>query len=133
MLGGAWIAALLSCTPNVSERDIRGVELPAVLAGVDDPSVLFVDARAPSRYRVSRLPGAISVSIVEIDLEASRLTRLEAAERLIVYGQNPGDPRASGLTLRLLEAGYSGVELFRGGIEAWTNAGRTLESGEPSD
>lgn len=121
------------CTPNVSERDIVGVELPTVLEASRRTSPdLLIDARAPSRYRRGHLPGAISLGIAQINTEGRRRPDLLEARRLVVYGQNPGDTLASGLTLRLLEAGYDSAVLFRGGVEAWLAAGYALESDESS-
>ena len=106
-----------------------GVELALVLnaAGENSPDLL-VDARAPSRYQAGHLPGAINLGIAQIDPEGRRRPDLLEPRRLVVYGQNPGDTLASGLTLRLLESGYDNAVLFRGGVDAWLAAGYELST-----
>jgi rhodanese-related sulfurtransferase len=117
-----------ACTRSVTERDIVGLDLPEVIDAVDHPreSDLLLDARAPSRYRDGHLPRAVSLGIADVRLGGRPRPDLIGRKRLIVYGQNPGDTLATGLTLRLIEAGYGGVMLFRGGIDEWTGIGRTL-------
>lgn len=124
------------CTRSITERDIVSLDLPGVVDAVDHPrkNDVLLDARAPSRYRGGHLPRAVSLGIADIRLGARPRADLTGGKRLIVYGQNPGDTLATGLTLRLIEAGYDGVMLFRGGVDEWTGIGRSLVTDvEPAD
>lgn len=118
--------ALTGCQPNVSERDLRPAETIDIIETASEPGTILVDARIPSAYRAGHIPGAISLNIADVNLESRNRPDLLAADTIIVYGQNPGDALATGLALRLLEAGYDATRLYRGGIDAWTTNGGEL-------
>ncbi|MEO1585228.1 MAG: rhodanese-like domain-containing protein [Planctomycetota bacterium] len=137
VLALAAAATIAGCPPNVSERDIAAATIQAVRdaasapvsTATDRPHTL-IDARVPSAFKQGHLQGAINLNIADITPGEPRRPDLAAAKSLIVYGQNPGDPLARGLALRLLEAGYKETRLFPGGVDAWTRAGGELQTAE---
>ncbi|MEM8756638.1 MAG: rhodanese-like domain-containing protein [Planctomycetota bacterium] len=125
-------AVLGGCTRNVDEGDIRSAALTDIRSVVSGtaPGTL-VDARSPSRFRSGHLPGAENLQLLDVPLDRSPPLRLVESPRIIVYGQNEGDPFASGLTLRLLEVGLDQTRLYRGGLDEWVQAAGELEEDEP--
>ncbi len=129
----ALLLASVGCTPNVTERDLKPALLADLTEIVREPTdaTILIDARTPSAFRAGHIAGARNLGIAEIDPEGRRRQDLANAEQIIVYGQNPGDALATGLALRMLEAGYGSTRLFRGGIDAWTGAGGELVTPDP--
>lgn len=129
------IAAASGCTPNVTERDLTPATITdltaATRAEARQPGTIIIDARTPSAFRKGHIPGARNVTIADIDKDARKRPDLAEAERIIVYGQNPGDSLATGLALRMIETGYSKTRLFRGGIDGWTASGGELVTESP--
>lgn len=112
------------CSGSVDEGDIRSASLGDVRAVQSGRNPgLLVDARPPSRFRDGHIPGAVNVQIVDVRLEGPPPPTLDFLDQLIVYGENEGDAFATGLTLRLLEAGFDRTLLFRGGLDEWTRSG----------
>ncbi|MEL6796161.1 MAG: rhodanese-like domain-containing protein [Planctomycetota bacterium] len=133
--GPALLAALLSavvgCEANVSERDLEPAEVGQVLDAAQSPGTILIDARTPSAFDRGHIPGAVNLNIADVNLESRNRPDLLAADRIIVYGQNPGDPLAAGLALRLLEAGYGATTIYRGGVDDWTATGGDLVTDAP--
>ncbi len=127
----ALAAALPACQPNVSERDLNPANTIDVVETLGKPGTVLVDARTPSAYANGHIPGATNLNIADVSLDTRNRPELAAAKAIIVYGQNPGDPLAAGLALRLLEAGYSATRIYRGGVDAWTDNGGVLVTPQP--
>lgn len=124
-------AVLAGCQPNVSERDLNPADTPDIVELIDRSRTVLVDARTPSKFTAGHIPGATNLNIADVNLDRRNLPDLIAAETIIVYGQNPGDSLATGLALRLLEAGYDATRIYRGGVEAWTASGGELVTTQP--
>lgn len=92
---------------------------------------MLVDARTPSAFAKGHIKTAINLGIADISVGSRHRADLAAAKRIIVYGQNPGDPLATGLAMRLLEAGYDATRIYRGGVDAWTANGGELVTPTP--
>ncbi|MEL6498251.1 MAG: rhodanese-like domain-containing protein [Planctomycetota bacterium] len=128
VLGLALIQPLAACEANVSERDLKPAELNRILEATQSPGTVLIDARTPSAFAKGHIPGAVNLNIADVNLRSRNRPELIAADQIIVYGQNPGDPLATGLALRLLEAGYGATTIYRGGIDDWTGLGNQIQT-----
>ena len=88
----------------------------------------WVDPRSDKAYGEGHIPGAIHVPFQSV---ATRHQVLRGYDVLVVYGNDYNDPKAEGMSKRLVELGHKDVRTLRGGLRAWTNAGHELETGPP--
>lgn len=124
------------CRTRTSDRDLafvnpaegtqvvnstgRGMNLFGSARGAN-----WVDCRPSADFQTSRIPGAINVPYQRLTEQREALDRYVT---IIVYGSDYNDPRAIGMSKRLLEWGYD-ARTLRGGMRAWIDAGRATESG----
>ncbi len=134
----AWPAA--GCASHkVSDRDLvlvdpaEAIELVGgrkkLLGLAGNSAGAWVDPRGPSAFRSGHIPGAINLPFQDVAAEHHKLRQFDV---LIVYGDDYRDPKANGMSKRLLELGFKNVRTLRGGLTAWTEQGNSLESGFPS-
>lgn len=130
LLASIFAAVSGGCSDSINDRDVVTLPLAEVrrLSDKEGDKVMLLDARLPSAYQAGHIPGAINVPKAGIEADKEKLApELAAPKYVIVYGENPGDGYALGITKRLLRAGQKGARLFRGGIAEWTSAGLRLE------
>ena len=72
------------------------------------------------------IPGSRRVPLDRV-VRTAREENLAAGAELVVYGSGPRCPQGSFAAQKLAGAGYRGVRLFDGGVEAWAEAGRGFE------
>jgi 3-mercaptopyruvate sulfurtransferase SseA len=85
----------------------------------------WVDPRSELDFRNGHIPGAIHMPFARVREDHERLLEYDV---LIVYGDEYRDPVAEGMSKRLLELGHRDVRTLRGGVLAWSESGRTLET-----
>lgn len=120
--------------PYVGTPDESAIAtLDEVKAALDDPSVVFVDARAPQDYRAGHLPGAVNVEFTEngepdqphywkpaADLRAMYAALGVTPEKTVIpYCWRGVFSAADYFTLRLI--GYEHVSLFTGSWNEWSS------------
>ncbi|HWN82354.1 MAG TPA: rhodanese-like domain-containing protein [Candidatus Udaeobacter sp.] len=125
---------------NRSEEELK--ELPPVVELADvktaiasgDSLLVVLDARAPDAFAEGHLPGALNLSVENLDANYPPLkARLDRVNRIIVYCDGGDCELSHDLAEALKSLGYKRVQLFAGGIAAWTEAGEKLETGaEPA-
>jgi len=99
-------------------------ELHALLQSGAHPPIL--DARSERLQARGRIPGAIPVTT-----QGGALTELLAGE-VIVYCDCPNEASAAAVSRRLRRKGYGRVRPLVGGLEAWREAGYSIEDGPTS-
>ncbi len=72
------------------------------------------------------IPGSRRVPLDRV-VRTAREAKLAADSEIIVYCSGPSCPQSSLAAAKLAAAGFRGVRLFHGGLEAWTDAGLALE------
>ena len=72
------------------------------------------------------IPGSRQVPLDRV-VRTAREENLAADAELVVYGSGPSCPQSGLAAQKLAGAGYRGVRLFQGGIEAWAAAGCGFE------
>ncbi|MBN2428758.1 MAG: rhodanese-like domain-containing protein [Deltaproteobacteria bacterium] len=89
-----------------------------------------VDARAREFFAEGHLPGALSLSVGELD-EALALfmEKVPLNTALIVYCSGYGCPDSEDVAMRLMSAGFSDVRIYEGGFPEWRDAGLPVETG----
>jgi thiosulfate/3-mercaptopyruvate sulfurtransferase len=120
--------------PYVGTPDESAIAtLDEVKAALDNPSVAFVDARAPSEFRAGHIPGAFNVEFTRNGTpteprywkSAADLRALYAAagvtpdKTVIPYCSTGVRSAATYFTLRLI--GYEHVSLFTGSWQEWSS------------
>ena len=85
---------------------------------------LVVDARSPGLYTVGHIDGAVSLPMVEIDTVLPNFLADVSKDQLIItYCSGFGCPDSFDLGVRLIESGYTDVQVFEGGFPEWRDAG----------
>ena len=99
-------------------------ELHSLLQQGQRPTI--VDVRSPLLQQGVRIPGAISMSE---DVSGIFVSELPADGEVILYCACPNDAPAARAAKQLMQPGYRRVRPLQGGIDAWIEAGYTLETG----
>ncbi len=131
------IWAEIGCTNRItSDRDLVLVDPAEAVKLVDGQKRLldlgsnaagaWVDPRGESQFRAGHIPGAISLPFQNVTADHDKLKGYDV---LIVYGDDYHDPKAEGMSKRLLELGFKDVRTLRGGLQAWADLGHPVETG----
>lgn len=96
-------------------------------AAVEAGSVTVVDALPAAPYAQRHLPGALNLTIEELDRAETVLPDQGAA--IVVYSSDSACGRGPELAEALAAAGYGDVRTYAEGIADWAAAGLPLESG----
>lgn len=97
------------------------------------PRVLFLDTRPAEVTVGGRVPGAWSVSYtnLEADLAAERLTALQQADAVVLYGSGDEGDIEQLLGQELHRRGLRPPYILVGGFPAWEAAGLPSEGSAP--
>ena len=130
---------LVGCTSTVSDKDIKTIPLSDVrtyyVLQQREPGgtiIVLIDPRTSAAYQAAHIPGARNMKLPEFKRGDARDPELEAFDRIVVYGQHPGDYFAPGVVKRLLELGYDGVWFYAGGLDEWARV-YNIESADTED
>jgi rhodanese-related sulfurtransferase len=99
-----------------------------------DQQALVLDVREPGEFKAGRLPGAILVprGLLEIKADAEhpkRESRLEdRSQPLITYCTGGSGARSALAAQTLKTMGFTNVACLDGGLDAWSAAGKTVDS-----
>lgn len=137
VLLGLGVAAgvLGGCNPKTTDDSIEPITLEQLRKEMDDgraaERLLLLDARAPKEFAAGHIPTAKNLPWEKIgDTPRDLDPRLEKFRNKVVYGEDRGSGSARALTKRMLQAGYSKVRMFAGGLEEWRRAGLPVAEGE---
>lgn len=100
-------------------------------AAIEAGTVTVVDALPAAPYAKRHLPGALNLTVEELDRAGTALPDTEAA--IVVYSTDSACDRGPGLAEALTSAGYRNVRSYADGIADWAEAGLPLESGASAD
>jgi rhodanese-related sulfurtransferase len=73
------------------------------------------------------IPGSRRVPLDHVGREVARLA-LPKDEAIVVYCSGPSCPQSRAAAEKLMTLGYTNVRAFEGGLQAWTESGRAVES-----
>ncbi|MBV8260495.1 MAG: DedA family protein/thiosulfate sulfurtransferase GlpE [Paraburkholderia sp.] len=94
--------------------------------GCTPPPVVF-DIRSEEKSKLDPyiIPGALFADERKLDDILSKYPR---DQKLVIYCSCPNEISAAWMAKKLVEAGFTDVVPLLGGLDAWRDAGRTLES-----
>ncbi|HYD63541.1 MAG TPA: DedA family protein/thiosulfate sulfurtransferase GlpE [Noviherbaspirillum sp.] len=98
-------------------------ELHRLLQQGERPTI--VDVRSPLLQQGGRIPGAISLTG---DVSGTFVSGLPSDGEVILYCACPNDASAARAAKQLMQLGYRRVRPLHGGIDAWVEAGYSLET-----
>ncbi len=108
----------------------RRVDVDWVLARLDDPNVVLVDARSSGEYNAGHIPGALSVdwtrnvssgSLLPRDAVAALYESIDPSATLVAYCQTGSRASVAYVVLRWL--GFADVRLYDGSWAEWGSRG----------
>lgn len=77
--------------------------------------LLLVDVRQPEEYAEGHVPGAFNIPIRELSQHLDLLPNLNAS--IVIICKGGGRAMLAGTTLQIL--GYTGINVLKGGFDAW--------------
>lgn len=126
-------AGRLAAPAPVAATPASRLPQPVLLAEVRElaaAGAVLVDARDGVPYADGHLPGALNLSLGEVDAQLAGFRQQVAAEKmLVIYCNGYGCPDSFDLGVRLLQEGYRDVRVFEGGFPEWRDAGLPVEKG----
>ncbi len=124
---------------KTSDRDISYVDPEAGMEAVREKKTLlgmgamqkgvWVDPRGATEFEKGHIPGAINLPFQNVTDDHYLVRDYDV---IVVYGKDYNDPKATGMSKKLLELGYKNVKTLRGGLRAWKESGNGLAEG-PED
>jgi rhodanese-related sulfurtransferase len=145
-MGCTCLAAALICTlvlvdgcghkttTDKSLQFVNTVEGQEMIAGrkkwlglAHTPAGVWVDPRTELEFRAEHIPGAVNLPYERVSTD---YTLLKKYDFVIVYGVDYNDPKADGMSKRLIELGIHDVHTLLGGLRAWKADGNPVEPGE---
>ena len=88
--------------------------------------VKLLDISAAGAFDLCHIPKSINIPAVQITKLAP--CYLDKGDEIVIYGENPSDPKPALAVESLYEEGFSNLFLYEGGIEHWIKIGNTVES-----
>jgi membrane protein DedA with SNARE-associated domain/rhodanese-related sulfurtransferase len=100
-------------------------ELHREMDGETAPVV--VDVRSPTAQTIElrRIPGAVHLPVQEA---ARRISELPRDREIILYCTCPNEASAAKVARLLMNSGFARVRPLKGGLEAWIDAGYSVEA-----
>lgn len=92
-------------------------------------NTIFLDTRSERVYQFSHIPGALNLTLQNIDTLYTRAKRDLTGKTLITYCSSPRCPKADILRDYLVKKGHTDVRVLRPGFSAWHKEGLPLEHG----
>lgn len=124
-------ASEVACEAPVTEVPvIRWVSQAEARTWLDEPRVIFVDARSGEEFQAGHVAGAISAPVVDGTLREDVLTFVREARTVVAYCDTHDDcARSSRLAGLLAAAGIGDVRILEGGMPGWLANGYPAEAG----
>lgn len=117
--------------PAAQKKPLRDgyIDIETARGMLDLPDVVFVDARIPDEYKVSRLARAqhLPPDVFWTGEMPEFCSNMPREWRYVIYCKSDQCDAAELVAVRLKEYGYANLLIMQGGFEAWTKAGFPLE------
>lgn len=110
----------------VQDRAISVAEAAKNFRSNSSGKYLFIDSRSEREHAAARIPGARRLDTWDLDPKDPDPAYDNYSE-IIVYGQNPGSPRAEALTKRFYHSKQDHARLMLGGFDEWLRQGHPVE------
>lgn len=103
------------------------VDIEELRRALEDPEVVVIDAQGEGGFERAHLPGAVDVSLDDVISQAERMVG-ESSRRVVVYCTDLRCLGSEFVGTQLVEAGYTNVARFPGGVAEWREAGMPIET-----
>lgn len=92
-------------------------------------AVLTIDVRDPHGYDAGHIPGALNVSVVDVEIMANRV--LKEKRPVVAYCACPDDHSSLFVAAKLMRVGVTNIKVLTGGWDGWRKAGGKVEVTPP--
>jgi rhodanese-related sulfurtransferase len=90
----------------------------------DDEQYVLVDARDAEDYDRMHIPGAVSMSVADVDKLSDGLDK---EKEVVIYCSGMMCTTSTEMTALLLKKGFKKVSEYKGGIQDWVSGGNPTE------
>jgi len=94
-------------------------------------AVLTIDVRDPHGFDAGHIPGALNVSVVDIEIMANRV--LKETRPVVAYCACPDDGSSLYVAAKLMRVGVKNIKVLTGGWAGWTKGGGRVEVTKPRE
>lgn len=113
---------------SAREKGMSTVSLEEARQIVDTFSHIVLDARKTADFEAGHLPGAMSLPLLDFDTAFNAIAPLLTPEQpVMVYCSGKECDESLKLGEILIEAGFTNITLFAGGMIAWQEAGLEVQ------
>ena len=88
-------------------------------------AVLTIDVRDPHGFDAGHVPGALNVSVVDVEIMANRV--LKEKRPVVAYCACPDEHSALVVAAKLMRVGVKDIKVLTGGWNGWKAAGGKVE------
>lgn len=88
-------------------------------------AVLTIDVRDPHGFDAGHVPGALNVSVVDVEIMANRI--LKEKRPVVAYCACPDEHSALVVAAKLMRVGVKDIRVLNGGWNGWKAAGGKVE------
>ncbi len=88
-------------------------------------AVLTIDVRDPHGFDAGHVPGALNVSVVDIEIMGNRI--LKEKRPVVAYCACPDEHSALVVAAKLMRIGVKDIKVLNGGWNGWKAAGGKVE------
>ena len=88
-------------------------------------AVLTIDVRDPHGFDAGHVPGALNVSVVDVEIMANRV--LKEKRPVVAYCACPDEHSALVVAAKLMRVGVKDIKVLNGGWNGWKAAGGKVE------
>ena len=113
--------------PHVLDQLLPPVTIEQLAAAVADPVTTVIDAQGDNKYDSAHIDGAIDFAVDDVLGQAAELLPDKNAP-VVLYCTNSDCLGAEFVGTQLVQAGYTDVRRFPGGVEQWASNGRQVVS-----
>lgn len=109
--------------PHSLEQLLPSITTDQLAAAIDDEATVIIDAQGEGKFEQAHVPGAIDVGFDDV-LGQAAAAIADPTSPVVVYCSDQDCLGAEFIGTQLVEAGYTNVRRFPGGIRQWTEEGR---------
>lgn len=88
-------------------------------------AVLTIDVRDPHGFDAGHVPGALNVSVVDVEIMGNRI--LKEKRPVVAYCACPDEHSALVVAAKLMRIGVKDIKVLNGGWNGWKAAGGKVE------
>lgn len=106
------------------------VSVDELQEAVDDPNVLVIDAQGDGGFESAHIEGAVNFSLDDV-IGQAEASIVDPDQRVVLYCTDAECLGAEFVGTQLVQAGYTNVGRFPGGVADWVASGRVAASSDP--